>query len=84
MNKQYFIEKLDDLKNLHQNKFKNIEDILEKCNKHEMEIYEKIKYLNEDPCLIGVRYVQISAFFRLLPPMQVAEREGLQQDSPPL
>ena len=48
MNKEYFIEKLDDLKNLHQNKFKNIEDILEKCNKHEMEIYEKIKHLNEE------------------------------------
>ena len=48
MNKEYFIEKLDELKYLHQNKFKNIEEILEKCNSHEDKIYEKINHLNEE------------------------------------
>lgn len=48
MNKEYFIEKLEELKNTHINKFKNIEDILEKCNSHEDEIYEKIKHLTEE------------------------------------
>lgn len=48
MNKEYFIEKLEELKNTNINKFKNIEDILEKCNSYEDEIYYKLKYFNEE------------------------------------
>lgn len=48
MNKEYFIEKIEELKITNKNKLNNIEEILSKCNFHEEEIYKKINYLSEE------------------------------------
>lgn len=48
MDKKYIVDKLEELKNTHQSKLENIDDILAKCNSHEINIEEKIKCLKED------------------------------------
>jgi hypothetical protein len=48
MNKEYFIEKLKELKTTHEYKLKNIDEILTKCNVYENEIQEKIIFFTKE------------------------------------